>query len=116
MKKVIFVLVAVSTILIACSNVSNSPKATVQKFYQTLEKQDYKTMGTIATPETIQLVTMFGPKLQGMVASYGKVESMEEIIDGDTAVVTGKFQNGEEMSIDLIKIDGKWKVSMSMDK
>jgi len=116
MKKFIFVLIAVSVILMACSNVGSSPKATVQKFFQTLEKQDYKTMGTIATPETIQLVTMFGPKLQGMAASYGKVTSIEEKIEGDTAVVTTKFENGEETSIDLVKIDGKWKVSMSMNK
>jgi hypothetical protein len=101
--------------LFSCSNVGNSPKATVQKFYQTLEKQDYKTMGTIATPETIQFVTMFGPKLRGMAASYGKVKSIEEKIDGDKAVVTTKFENGEETSIDLVKIDGKWKVSISMN-
>jgi hypothetical protein len=41
---------------------------------------------------------------------------MTETIDGDTAVVTVAFENGEEANIDLVKVDGKWKVSMSMDK
>jgi len=116
MKKLFVATMILSLMLFSCSNVGNSPKATVQKFYQTLEKQDYKTMGTIATPETIQFVTMFGPKLRGMAASYGKVKSIEEKIDGDKAVVTTKFENGEETSIDLVKIDGKWKVSISMNK
>lgn len=116
MKKLFVIIMALTVILMGCSNLSNSPKATALKFYKTLEKQDYKTMGTIATPETIQLVTMFGPKLQGLMSSYGKVKTVEEKIDGDKAVVTAKFENGEETSIDLAKIDGKWKVSMSMDK
>jgi hypothetical protein len=75
-------------------------------------------MADVATPETMQLMAMFGTKVQGMMAaeSQKKVKSITEAIDGDTAVVTIAFENGDEQSIDLIKADGKWKVSMSMNK
>ena len=115
MKKAIFAILSIA-LLVGCSNLSNSPKATVQKFYKTLEKKDYKAMADVATPETIQMMSMFGPKLEGMAAAYGKVISIEESIDGDKAVVKLKFEKGQENSIDLIKEDGKWKVAMSMNK
>jgi uncharacterized protein YceK len=102
-------------LMVGCSAVS-SPKAVVQKFYKAVEKNDTKAMAKVATPETVQLMAMFGTKISGMMAPYGKTKSITEAIDGDTAVVTVAFENGEEANIDLVKVDGKWKVSISMDK
>jgi outer membrane lipoprotein-sorting protein len=100
---------------VGCS-AANSPKAAVQKFYEALEKNDTKAMAKVATTETVQLMAVFGTKIQGMVAASGKIKTITETIDGDTAVVTVIFEDEEESDIDLIKVDGKWKVSMSMDK
>jgi hypothetical protein len=103
-------------LLASCSGSASSPKAAVQKFYKAIEKNDSKAMAEVATPETVQLMAMFGTKIQGMAAANGKVKTITETIDGDTAVVTVTFDNGEEENIDLIKVDGKWKVSISMNK
>jgi hypothetical protein len=94
-----------------CSN--NSPSAVARKFYTAIEKNDSKAMGEAATPETAQIMAMFGEKAAGMAAENGKITSITEEIDGDTAVVTLTFANGETEDLDLIKVDGKWKVSIS---
>jgi outer membrane lipoprotein-sorting protein len=103
-------------VLMAGCSATSSPKAAVQKFYKAIEKNDTKAMAEVATSETVQLMAMFGTKIQGMAAANGKIKTLTETIDGDTAVVTVIFENGEESNIDLIKVDGKWKVSVSMDK
>jgi PBP1b-binding outer membrane lipoprotein LpoB len=116
MKKNVIILGCIVVLLASCSGLTNTPKATAQKFYKALEKNDTKALAEVATPETVQLIAMFGTKIQGMMASYGKIKSITEAIEGDTAVATVVFENGEETNLDLIKVDGKWKVSMSMDK
>ncbi|MDR1390347.1 MAG: DUF4878 domain-containing protein [Treponema sp.] len=115
-RKIFIFGLVLAAVLSGCSGAANTPKAAAQKFYNALEKNDAKAMAEVATPETVQLITMFGTKIQGMMASYGKTKSITETIDGDTAVVTVTFENGEETNLDLIKVDGKWKVTMSMDK
>ncbi|MDR2965981.1 MAG: DUF4878 domain-containing protein [Treponema sp.] len=115
MRKVVFVsILVVMALLVSCS--AGSPKSAVQKFFDAVEKNDEKAMAEVATPETVQIMTLFGAKTQGMVAETGGIKSITETIDGDTAVAVVTFNNGEESNIDLIKVDGKWKVSMSMEK
>ena len=93
-------------LMVGCSAAS-SPTTAVKKFYKAVEKNDAKAMAEVATPETVQLMAMLGTKARDMMTSYGKTKSI---------IVTVTFENGEEKTIDLIKIDGEWKVSMSMEK
>ncbi len=120
MKTRFFVCGLISVVLLAGCALVNSPKAAVQKFYKAIEKNDMKALANVATPETVQLVAMFSSKIEGLTASMeaenGKIKTVTEAIDGDTAVVTITFENGEETNLDLIKIDGKWKVHISMEK
>jgi len=104
-------------VLLAGCFLSNSPKATVRKFGKAVEKNDMAALAQVATPETVQLVATFGSKLQGYAAnmSQKKIKTVVEEIDGDTAVVTVFFEDGEEESFDLVKTDGKWKVDIGMD-
>jgi hypothetical protein len=94
-----------------CGN--NSPSAAARKFYTAIGKNDSKAMAEVATPETVQIMAMFGEKAAGMAAENGKITNAAEEIDGDTAVVTLTFANGETEDLDLIKVNGKWKVSVS---
>jgi hypothetical protein len=116
MKKNFIILGIIVVLLAGCLGSANTPTAVAQKFYKALEKNDQKALAEVATPETVQLIAMFGSKIQGMMAEYGKTKSITETIDGDTAIVTVVFESGEETNLDLVKVDGKWKVSMSMDK
>jgi len=116
-KKRFFVGTLVFVCLLAGCSLVNSPKAAVQKFGKALVKNDMKALAKVATPETVQLVATFGSKIQGYAASMSdkKIKTVTEKIDGDTAVVTVIFADGEEENFDLKKIDGKWKVHISMD-
>jgi 2-methylaconitate cis-trans-isomerase PrpF len=115
MKQVMLFAGFISLLIIGCA-ASNSPTVTAKNFFTAVQKSDTKAMGKYATPETISLMVMFGTKMQGAVSAYGKVTGATETIDGDTAVVTISFENGENTEINLKKIDGKWKVHMPMEK
>ncbi|MDR0474950.1 MAG: DUF4878 domain-containing protein [Treponema sp.] len=117
MGKRVFVIGLIFIALLAgCSGSANSPKAAVEKFFKALENNDTKALNEAATPETVQLMAMLGTKAQGIATANGKITSLSETINGDTAVVLVTFENGEEENIDLKKVDGKWKVYISMDK
>jgi len=117
MKKGFLVYGLVIVALLGSCSLINSPKVAVQKFGKAIEKNDMKALAKVATPETVQLVATFGSKIQGYVASMSdrKIDKVTEEIDGDTAVVTVLFKDGEEEKFDLKKIDGKWKVHISMN-
>jgi len=102
----------VCVVLIAGCSGNESPSSVTRKFFAAVEKNDAKAMEKVATSDTVQLMGMFGEKAQGMMADYGKIESTTQEIDGDTAVVTVTWENGETEDIDLVKIDGKWKVTI----
>jgi hypothetical protein len=117
MKKRLFSIGLVGLMLIAglavigCSK-DSSPSAVVTQFLTALEKGDSAAVGEFMTPESAQLVAMFGEKGQQAIAATGGVTSTEETIDGDTAVVKATFKDGSSEEFDLVKIDGKWKVTI----
>lgn len=91
----------------------DSPSKVVKKFYAALLEGDAKKIGELSTPETVQSLVPFLEKAKGMAAAYGEIVSMEEKIDGDKATVSVKYKNGEDEEYDLVKVDGKWKISIS---
>jgi hypothetical protein len=117
MKKRFFAVALVFVVLLTGCSLANSPKAAVRNFGKAIEKNDMKALAKVATPSTVQLVSMFGSKAQGYAASMSdrKIKKVTEEIDGDEAVVTVFFADGEEEEFDLVKVDGKWKVDMNMD-
>jgi outer membrane lipoprotein-sorting protein len=111
-KNIIFCGLVIAALLAGCS-AAGSPKAAVEKFYKAVEKNDTKAMAEVATRETVELMTMFGSMFQEQVEEDGKFKIGTETIDGDTAVVTLIYENGKEDTVDLVKVDGKWKVSIN---
>jgi ketosteroid isomerase-like protein len=110
MKRVMILAGIVCVVFIASCGGGDSPSSVARKFYAAVEKNDAKAMGQVATAETVQMMAMFGEKAAGMAAANGKIKRTTEKIDGDTAVVTLVFENGETSNVDLKKVDGKWKV------
>ncbi|MCL1814754.1 MAG: DUF4878 domain-containing protein [Treponema sp.] len=120
MKRILFTVALISfalvigfTILACGGGNSDSPSAVVKQFFTAVEKGDTKALEKSATSETVALLAMFGEKAKEGATSNGKIKSTAEEIDGDTAVVTITFENDETENIDLVKVDGKWKVSIS---
>jgi ketosteroid isomerase-like protein len=113
MKRVLIIGMVCMAALVSCGGKASSPSDAAKKFYAAALKGDAKAMEAVATPETVQMMVMFGEKAKTGLAEYGKVTDASETIDGDTAVVTLTFENGATDDIDLIKVDGKWKVTVN---
>jgi len=113
MKKGFLVCGLVIFALLAGCSAGGSPKVAVEKFFKAVEKNDTKAMAEVATPETVQMMTLFGAMAQEEMKKAGKYKIGEVEIDGDTAVVTVNYENGDEDTVDLVKTDGKWKVTMN---
>jgi len=95
---------------------SPSPSMVAERFYDALAKGDMETVGKYSTSETISSLGPLMSKVQPMVAAYGKAKVVSQTIDGDEAVVVIKFANQEdEEEVNLIKVDGKWKVHETLD-
>jgi len=112
MKRMVMLAGIVCVVFIAGCSAGGSPSQAARKFYAAVEKNDVNAMKQVATAETVQLMVMFGEKASGMITAYGKIKSTTEKINGDTAVVTLTFENGETTDLDLIKENGNWKVTV----
>lgn len=117
MKKTFSLTVLISLVLIiglavvGCGK-GGSPSSVTRQLYAAIEKGDAKTIGELMTPEAAQMLVMFLEKAKGMVIAKGGITKTEETINGDNAVVTTTFKDGTTEELDLVKIDGKWKVNM----
>jgi len=97
--------------MIACGS-SDSPTSVVKKLHTAIEKGDSKAIGQLMTPEAAQMTIMMGEKAKGIIVSYGGISKTEETINGNDAYVEVTYKNGETSDFELVKIDGKWKVTI----
>ena len=95
----------------SCSG-GSSPANVVKQLHTAIEKGDTKKIGELMTPEAAGMILMMADKMKGMLASYGDITGTKETIEGDTATVEVTYKNGETSNYDLVKVDGKWKVSV----
>ncbi|MBM3163458.1 MAG: DUF4878 domain-containing protein [Chlorobi bacterium] len=109
-----------------CSLFNTGPSSVVKKFFYSVEAGKTEDAINLLSTETKQ---MFGGKFNAYIAQQtvdikkkGGIASIEtqESITGDTARVTYTVTYGdgstEEGKNDLIKQDGKWKMTVSMNK
>lgn len=111
-----FIFIGFALIVVAGCN-SSTPSKTAEQFEKAMAANDYSKAKEYCTKET-------GETMDGLLAFVGDAKKappitsftftvVEEKITGDHAVVKFKSNNphgGEEE--DLVKIDGKWKVTM----
>ena len=133
MKKRFFMYSLVLIILLTSCSLVNSPTATVKNFEKAIENNSRDAMINVVTPETMQSIDIMGLSplfgkiswghqhdfrgLMGFSVDFSsptgeriKVKTLTENIKGDTAVVTITYTDGTKESIDLKKLDGKWKI------
>src|SRR6187549_1735688 len=104
--------------LVSCGG-GDSPKSVAENFLKAMNKMDYETAKKYGSEDTGRLLDMMSNFTNMMPDSAREEKSFEikeERIDGDKATVT-YVQSGEvgEQTLDLVKLDGKWKVAMSKD-
>ena len=108
----LIVLMALLVFLMVACGGGASPSSVVRKAITAIEKGDQKGVEATFTPEAAALIVGMLEKAQGGVGEYGGIASTEETINGDTAKVKVTFKNGETGDFDLVKVDGKWKITM----
>jgi hypothetical protein len=89
-----------------------SPTSVVKQLHTAIEKEDAKQINELMTPGAAALINGMLEKAKGSVTEKGKIKKTEETIDGDKAVVKVTYDDGQEASFDLVKVDGKWKVDL----
>ena len=118
MKRKMFLVGLISFMMIigltftACGSGGGSPSNVAKQFYTALEKGDAKAAGELMTPESAQMIVMFMEKAKGAITDKGGIDHSEETINGDTAIVKTTFKDGSTEELSLVKVDGKWKVTI----
>ncbi len=100
----------------------NEPQAVAEDFLKALGKQDYEKAKELSTEKTIQMLTLIESvakmaKANGEDIDTKKVPDFEMgkcDIDGDKAVCHYTSE-GKEEKLNLVKVDGKWKVDMNKE-
>jgi len=116
MKKYLYIAGLFSFILclglvVSSCGAGSSPTKVVKQLHAAIEKGDSKKVGELMTSDAAEMMVMMGDKAKGMLASYGSITNTRETINGDTATVVVTYQNGETNDFELIKVDGKWRVT-----
>ena len=113
LKMALIAITAASLALVIASCGGSSPTAAAKAFIDAAQKGDAKAMEKVATNDTVKLMGLFGEKLSDSLKEYGKITNASEKIDGDKAVVSLAFENGQKEEIPLVKENGKWLVNIS---
>lgn len=119
MKKIIqlvVVMLTTSLFLTSC-NSGNDPESVAKDFIKAINDNDYKKAAEFCEEKTAALFKTLEPlaKMAGNEAK-SNYEFVKTETKGDKATVTFKDKKKGEMQVELIKVDGKWKVSMGKEK
>lgn len=109
--------------LASCSN-DNDPEAVAEKFLNHVNKGEFKEAKEYCDEQTAQLIGMMESMVAGkkdeMKNADAKVEIISSEIKDDKATVKYKTTGGKEaatteQSLQLVKVDGKWKVTIDKE-
>jgi hypothetical protein len=116
MKKLGTVLAVLMSVALV-AGCGKSPKDTAKAFTENLSKGKISESKKYATEQTGQLLDMASSMGVIPVEPNFRFILVEQVIDGNKAVVKYReTPDGEVESMDLVKIDGKWKVHMKKDE
>lgn len=120
MKKLqILLICSLVALSVACGG-GDSPKSVAENFLKAMNSMDFegaKKYGTEDTGKLLDMMSGFAEMVPDSTkANETKIEITGEKVEGDKATVTYKEDGREgEIPLNLVKVDGKWKVSMSKE-
>ena len=105
----VFVLMTLS-----CNKNGSNPSSIVKQYFFAIDKIDEKTIYELVTPDLAQRMVdyMNIEDTKELLNDLGGIKSIEEKIFGNFATVRIIFKDDLTDEIDLIKINGKWKISL----
>ncbi|HRH66503.1 MAG TPA: DUF4878 domain-containing protein [Bacteroidia bacterium] len=111
--------VSILFFIISCGK-GDSPRAVADSFLKAFHSQDFtaaKKYGTEDTGKLMDVMSGFSKMVQdsGQVQEI-KYEIVSEKIQGDDAIVMYKEEGKDgEIPLNLLRVDGKWKVNMTKE-
>ncbi|MEZ0005233.1 hypothetical protein ABH942_000584 [Flavobacterium sp. 28YEA47A] len=108
---------------VSCSNDSN-PEAVAEKFLNHVNKGEFKEAKEYCDEQTASLIgmmeSMAGAKKDELKKNDAKVEIISSEVKDDKATVKyktvgGKAETSAEQTLNLVKVDGKWKVTIDKE-
>ena len=111
------------TFFASCGN-DNDPEAVAKKFLDHVNKGEFKEAKEYCDEQTASLIGMMegmaGDKTKELKDSDVKVEIVSSEVKEDKATVKyktsgGKSANSAEQTLNLVKVDGKWKVTIDKE-
>lgn len=122
-NKTFLILAFVSfSFFVSCSNDGN-PEAVAEKFLNHINKGEFNEAKEYCDEQTASLIgmmeSMVADKKEEMKNNKEKIEIISSEVKDDKAKVKYKSTGGEaagvEKSLDLVKVDGKWKVTFDKE-
>ena len=107
----------------SCSN-DNDPEAVAKKFLDHVNKGEFKEAKEYCDEQTASLIgmmeSMAGDKTKELKDADVKTEIVSSEVKEDKATVKykstgGKSGNSAEQTLNLVKVDGKWKVTIDKE-
>lgn len=120
MKKCFVAMLAILSLFIMTGCGGGSPKKVAEKWLNAMMNGDVKAANAVSTAKTHEFNARAIERSKEDSESLEKIKkskiTYEEKIDGDKAIVTVTSDaEKEEMTITLVKQDGKWLVDVSID-
>jgi anionic cell wall polymer biosynthesis LytR-Cps2A-Psr (LCP) family protein len=112
MKKILGLVFIIAFAVASCGG-GGSPSKLVKDLHKAIDDKNTEKINEIMTEDAAPLMIMYVEKAKGTIENQGKIVKTEEKIDGDKATVKVTYEDGSTGDFDLIKVDGKWKVTMS---
>lgn len=113
MKKILFLSLASAFMLTSCSS---KPEDSVKNFTENIAKGKVDEAKKYATESTGKLLDFVSGMGGVPVDPNYKFEFVKDSVVDNTAWVTFTNQKGEEETVKVVKIDGKWLVHMESKK
>ena len=103
-------------ILTGCGRAKSSePRNVAQSFLESLARADIQAAKELSTSQAAAMLDMIAPMIEP--EPDFSIEFVDETIEGDKAVVNFRDNNtGDMEQVDLVKVDGEWKVDVTKDE
>lgn len=113
MKKPVYAVLVLALTMLTVVGCSNAPKDAARAFTEHISKGQISEAKKYATLDTGKMLDMMSSMGGVPVDSTFHFIFIDQSIEGDKAVVRFREKaDGDVGSVDLVKIDGKWKVNM----
>lgn len=109
-----------SFFMVSCGGSSDNPQDVAEEFMTALTDKDYDKAKDLGTENTVMMIGMI-ESMASMAPEGEEAEEMGEItwgeteIDGEKAICYYSTPDKADQQVDLIKVDGDWKVDMKKE-